>query len=331
MAAVAAEVGVSVPTVSKVLNGRPDVSPATRARVEIALQRSGYRRRRQAQPGGTPPLLDLVFHEIGSAWATEIIRGVEEAASAAGVGVVLSASGGHHHPGQGWVERVLARRPVGVISVMSTLHPDQRRRLASRSVPLVVLDTDGEPPPDVPTVGSSNWHGGLSATRHLLELGHRRVAVVTGPADVLCSRARVDGFRSAHDESGVTLDPALVRYGDFEVAGGHHHGRELLSLPERPTAVFAGSDMQALGVLRAARELGLRVPADLSVVGYDDLPLAAYVDPPLTTVHQPLRDMAVTATRMLLDPQPGDDDRPRRVELGTHLVVRDSTAPPPPR
>lgn len=328
IASIAAETGVSVPTVSKVLNGRADVAADTRARVELALRRSGYQRRRSQSPGLTPPLIDLVFHEIGSAWAMEIVRGVEQTASRAGVGMVLSSLDGRHNPEQGWMDRVLARRPLGVILVLSTLDPTQRHQLESRSIPFVVVDTDGETPADVATVGSNNWHGGLSATRHLLQLGHRRLAVVSGPENVLCSRARVDGFRSAHDELGLSIDPGLVRYGDFSTDGGYRHGRALLERDDRPTAVFAGSDMQALGVLRAARELGLKVPRDLSLVGYDDLPMSAWVDPPLTTVHQPLQAMAATATRMLLEPDPTLGTSLRRVDLATDLVVRSSTAAP---
>ncbi|MET0162121.1 MAG: substrate-binding domain-containing protein, partial [Microbacteriaceae bacterium] len=230
---------------------------------------------------------------------------------------------------QSWLDGVLARRPLGVLLVLSRLEAAQQHQLESRSIPYVVLDTDGEPQGDVPTVGSNNWLGGLSATRHLLELGHRRVAVISGPADVLCSRARIDGFRSAHDELGLTADPALVRYGDFAVEGGYRYGRELLDRPDRPTAIFAGSDMQALGVLRAARELGIDVPRELSVVGYDDLPLAAWVGPALTTVHQPLVEMAATATRMLVDLARGEAVKSPRIELQTRLVVRESSTAPP--
>lgn len=329
IASIAAEIGVSVPTVSKVLNGRSDVAPATRAKIEDALARHHYKRRNRGPTTAGPSLIDLAFHELDSAWSIEIIRGVEAAARRAGVGVVLSELGGEHRPQQAWLDAVLARRPIGVILVLSSLGQAQRHQLESRSIPFVVFDTAGEPPIGVPTVGSNNWSGGLAATRHLVELGHRRIAVISGPADVLCSRARIDGFRSAHDEADLPVDPALVRYGDFYVAGGYKHGMELLTMPDRPTAIFAGSDMQALGVLRAARELGLDVPRDLSVVGYDDLPLTAWIGPALTTVHQPLLDMATTATTMVLELAGGADQPPRRVELATELVVRESTAPPP--
>ncbi|MFD2797639.1 LacI family DNA-binding transcriptional regulator [Promicromonospora vindobonensis] len=327
IATIAREVGVSVPTVSKVLNGRADVAPATRERVEAALEKHQYRRRRPATaPLGTG-LIDLVFHRLGSGWSMEIIRGVEAAAAESRTSVILSELGGEHRPPATWLDTTIARPPLGVLLVAANLSEAQHQQLDRRSIPYVVIDTDGEPPADVASVGSDNWNGGLQATRHLLALGHRRIAMITGPWDMLCSRARVDGFRSAHDEAGVVVDPALVREGNFYTEAGFDQGMELLSLPDRPTAVFAGSDMQALGLLRAAHQLGLRVPEDLSVVGYDDLPLASWVGPPLTTVRQPLAEMGAAATQILLDIARGRSPKVRRLNLSTELVVRDSTAP----
>ena len=327
IAEIAAEAGVSVPTVSKVLNGRPDVSAATRARVEAVIDRHQYRRRR-TRTATAARLIDLVIHELDFAWAVELIKGVEQVAGPARAGVVLSELGGAHRPPQEWLDDLLARPPLGVILVLSGLDVSQRRQHAARSIPVVVVDTAGEPPTDVPTVGSANWNGGLAATRHLISLGHRRIAVIAGPADVMCSRARIDGYRTALEEAGIPMDPALVRHGDFFVGGGFTHGSDLLGLDDPPTAIFAGSDLQALGVLRAARERGLHVPEDLSVVGYDDLPVAAWIGPPLTTVRQPLQEMAATAARMVLDLARGEEPRNLRIDLATELVVRESTAPP---
>ena len=329
IASIASELGLSVPTVSKVLNGRADVAAATRDRVEAALERHQYQRRRPATaPAGTG-LIDLVFHRLGSAWSMEIIRGVEDAAAESRTSVILSELGGEHRPPARWLDTTIARPPLGVLLVAANLSEGQHQQLDRRSIPYVVIDTDGEPPADVASVGSDNWNGGLAATRHLLALGHRRIAMITGPWDMLCSLARVDGFRSAHEEAGAAVDPALVREGNFYVEAGFNQGLELLSLPDRPTAVFAGSDMQALGVLRAAHQLGLRVPEDLSVVGYDDLPLASWVGPPLTTVRQPLREMGAAATQILLDMARGRSPKVRRLNLSTELVLRESTAPPP--
>ncbi|MEU2338077.1 LacI family DNA-binding transcriptional regulator [Streptomyces sp. NPDC006654] len=325
LAEVARIAGVSLPTVSKVVNGRSDVSRVTRAKVERALETHGYRRR--PRNPARPALLELVFHELESIWAMELVKGVEQVARENHATVVLTVSGTRHAPGPEWLEGVLKRKPLGVVLVFSTLPRDVRQRLRSAAVPFVVVDPAGDPDPDVPSVGSANWAGGLAATRHLTARNHRRIAVITGPEDMLCSRARLDGYRSAMAMASLDVDPRLVRFGDFHVQGGFDHAMSLLDGPDRPTAIFAGSDLQALGVLEAARLRGLRVPEDLSVVGYDDVPLAQWSSPPLTTVHQPLRRMAEEASRMLFGPEePGK--AAQRIELATHLVERQSTAPP---
>ncbi|WP_307844519.1 LacI family DNA-binding transcriptional regulator [Actinospica acidithermotolerans] len=323
---IARAAGVSAPTVSKVLNGRADVAAATRERVEALLLEYGYRRRGLH----AAPLLDLVFHELESAWAMEVIRGAEQVAHAEGLSLVLSQSAGRITPGQSWLDGVLARRSAGVLLVLSKLGPAQRAQLAARDIPFAVIDPVGDLDPDVPAVGATNWQGGLAATRHLIELGHRRIGVIAGPEHMLCSRARVDGYRAALETAGLRFDPALVRSGPFHDEAGSECGRQLLRLADRPTAVFAGNDLQALGVYRAARELGLRIPEDLSVVGFDDLPAARWVGPALTTVRQPLTEMAATAARIVLGLAAGRDrvSAATRVELATELIVRSSTAAP---
>ncbi|MGW3254652.1 LacI family DNA-binding transcriptional regulator [Streptomyces fungicidicus] len=325
LAAVAKEAGVSMPTVSKVLNGRSDVSRATRATVERLLELHGYRRR--SRPASRAPLIELVFHELDSIWAMELIRGVESVARGNRATVVLTESGTRHAPAPDWLPGVLRRRPLGVVLVFSTLPGEVRRRLGAAAIPFVVIDPAGDPDPDVASVGSANWAGGLAATRHLIDQRHRRIAIITGPEDMLCSLARLDGYRSAMAMAGLEADQRLTRFGDFHVRGGFAHAMDLLEGPDRPTAIFAGSDLQALGVLEAARVRGLRVPRDLSVVGYDDVSLAQWSSPPLTTVHQPLRHMAEEAARMLLRPDEYGTAA-HRIELATHLVVRQSTAPP---
>jgi LacI family xylobiose transport system transcriptional regulator len=319
IAQVAEAAGVSAATVSKVLNGRADVAGTTRERVERLLGEHGYRRRANARTD----LLEVVFNELESPWAMEIVKGVEEVAREHGLGVVLSAQEGPGALGTGWVGAVAARRSAGVILVVSELTREQAERLGEREIPFVVVDPAGEPAPDVPSVGATNWGGGLAATRHLLGLGHERIGMIGGPRRMLCSRARVDGYRAALDTAGVPVDERLVRWGDFHVEAGFEHGRALLSRADRPSAVFAGSDLQAFGVYEAARVLGLRVPEELSVVGFDDLPMARWAWPPLTTVRQPLMEMAATAARMVVG-----GEAPRRVELSTALIERASTAAP---
>lgn len=327
IAQIAGEAGVSVPTVSKVVNGRADVAPETRRLVEAIIRKHGYQRRNDHRAARSP-VLELVFHELESAWAIAIIRGVEQAARDANMSVLLAELDGRRTPGRGWVEGVLARRPTGVISVLSGLSAGQRSQLETRGIPFVVVDPAGEPEPEVYSIGATNWSGGLSATRHLLELGHHRIAVIGGPPHVLCSRARIDGYRAALDTAGVPAVPHLVRHGDFHVEAGRERAAELLSLRDRPTAIFAGSDLQAVGVYQAARDAGLRIPEDLSVVGFDDLPVAQWVGPRLTTVRQPLQEMALAAGRLVLTLARSEQPDHRRIELATTLVVRESTAAP---
>ncbi|MEU3340192.1 LacI family DNA-binding transcriptional regulator [Streptomyces sp. NPDC006668] len=324
---IARQAGVSVPTVSRVVNGRSDVSPRTRARVEDLLLRHGYRKRPTASGSGAA-LLDLVFNDLDSPWAVEIIRGVEEVAHVAGVGTVVSAIHGRSGDAREWMRNLRARASDGVILVTSALEPVLHEELRALGVPLVVVDPAGSPALDVPTIGAANWSGGMAATDHLLSLGHRRIGLIAGPPRLLCSRARLDGYRAALEGAGVALDETLVVPGDFHPESGFRGCNTLLDLPEPPTAVFAASDQMALGAIEALRRRGLRVPDDMSVVGFDDLPEVRWSAPPLTTVRQPLADMGKlavrTALRLTRDEQP---DSPR-VELGTELVVRSSTAPP---
>ncbi len=292
IAHIADAAGVSVPTVSKVVNGRADVAPDTRERVERMLREHGYKR-------PTAPthaeLLDVVFNELESPWAMEIIKGVEEVARENGLGVVLSAQEGPGAIGRSWVDAVASRRSAGLILVVSELAPEQIGRLTARNNPFVDVDPAGEPAAGVPSVGATNWNGGLSATRHLLELGHTRIGMIGGPPGMLCSRARVDGYRAALETADQQVDPDLIRWGTFHVEAGFEQGCALLELPDPPTAIFAGSDLQAFGVYEAARVKGIEIPTQLSVVGFDDLPMARWVGPPLTTIRQPLTEMAATA------------------------------------
>ncbi|WP_194410339.1 LacI family DNA-binding transcriptional regulator [Microbacterium cremeum] len=322
---IAAQTGVSMTTISKVLNGAPDVSSATRALVEDRLRESGYRRRKSRK---RPEYIEVVLHELDGDWALAIIEGVRESAAGAGLAISLSVTGDRRAPGPEWLDSVVRRGPTGIILLFAGISPEQRAMLDARGIPFVIIDPAGDPAPGIPSVGSANWSGGVAATRHLLELGHRRIAAITGPEDVMCSLARLDGYRAAMTSAGLRIEPGWVRYGDFRRAGGERHARALLQLPDPPTAVFAGNDLQAIGVLHAARAMGVDVPRDLSVVGFDDLAVAELASPRLSTVHQPLREMAEQATRIVLQLLEDVPPQVTRIELATRLVVRDSTARP---
>jgi DNA-binding LacI/PurR family transcriptional regulator len=272
--------------------------------------------------------MELVFPEIESMWGVEIIRGVQQAARKHQLGLVLSEFGPEGSTIRYWIDDTLTRRPACVVTV-AQLSERERAQLRTKDIPFVVFDPTHELPDDVAFVGATNWSGGRSATRHLAGLGHRRIAMIAGPDRILFCRARFDGYRSALEAAGLPADPALVVRAELSQEGGHAAARELLSRPGRPTAVFACNDLQALGVYQAARRAGLRIPEDLSVVGFDDLPLTALTDPPLTTVHQPLAEMAVAATEIALALGRGERPSQVGVELATTLTVRESTAPPP--
>jgi LacI family xylobiose transport system transcriptional regulator len=325
VAGIAQLAGVSAPTVSKVLNGRAGVAPSTRRRVEEVLRERGYRRQEGSGPAA---MIELAFHALDDPWAMEILRGVEEVAREDELAVVVTEMQGRVTPGRAWTEQVLARRPAGIIVVFSELTVDQQIQLSTRAIPLVVLDPTGEPMHETPSVGTTNWSGGLAATRHLLDLGHRHIAVLSGPTEWLCCRARLDGYRAAMDAAGVPIDPRLVRTSTLYGEGGLRDGAELLRLPDPPTAIVCANDLQALGVYEAARLAGVRVPDELSVVGFDDLPLVRWAGPPLTTVRQPLADMGATAARMIRSLAAGAELPQTRVELATSLVVRQSTSAP---
>ena len=323
---VAETAGVSIPTVSKVLNGRSGVAAETRARVEAAIDQHRYRRPTSA---GRAKLMELVFRELESMWAIEIIRGVERVARSRGVRVVLSEFGLHDPPAPGWMEDTVAHRPSCVVSV-AQLSADERAQLQARGIPYVVFDPTTDLPADVPFVGATNWTGAQAATRHLVELGHRRIAMISGPEQILFCRARLAGYRSAMEAAGLPLDPDLVTHADLTLEDGRAAASTLLRHHPRPTAIFTANDLQALGVYQAARDAGLRIPRDLSVVGFDDLPVVAWLDPPLTNVHQPLTEMAAMATEMALALGRGEASPQVGLELATTLVVRASTAAPEP-
>ena len=321
IAYIAESAGVSAPTVSKVLNGKKGVSDGTRARIEELINRYGYRR-----PPNRSNILELVFRELRSMWAVEIIRGVEQVARKNRVGVMVSEFGLHDSTGT-LMEDTVARRPQCVLCV-AQLSDAEREQLRAKGIPFVVFDPTSELPDDVPFVGATNWRGGRSAVQHLIGLGHRRIAMISGPEDVLCCRARQAGYETAMKSAGLPVDPDQIVVAQLTREDGCAAARSLLARPEPPTAIFASNDLQALGVYQAAREAGLRIPRDLSVVGFDDLPIVAWADPPLTTVHQPLTEMAVAATELALALGHGEEPPQIGVEIATTLTVRDSTAPP---
>ncbi|SFK45480.1 LacI family DNA-binding transcriptional regulator [Cellulomonas sp. KH9] len=331
LTAVAERAGVSIATVSKVVNRHTDVAPATRERVEAAVAELGYRTP-GARHAETRRTVEFMVDKLDSPYAMEVLRGVTLAAEEVDVDVTVSrvrrGGGDRPEPPSSWTRRLISARRTGAIVVTAQVTDTTYDSIARARLPVVVIDPLHLTTPELVSVGSTNWTGGRTAGEHLLGLGHTRIGVVAGPEASISAVARVDGFRSACQAAGVTLDPALVRHVAFDHDAALRAADDLLRRADPPTALLASSDAQALGVLEAARRLGLVVPRDLSVVGYDDTYVAAWTNPPLTTVHQPLRDIGRVALRTVLAMDAGSMPDSHHIELATSLVVRDSTAPP---
>jgi LacI family transcriptional regulator len=323
---VAREAGVSVPTVSKVVNGRYGVAPATSKRVlevvealgyETSLVASSLRRQRTN-------VIGILVAEFES-FSVELLKGASAAAAASGY--ELLAYSGLGAPGSpvGWERRSLSRLAGTLIDGAIIVTPTVL--IPTTSIPVVAIDPHtGQGGPS--TIDSDNFGGARVATQHLIDLGHRRIAHIRGRSDLASAQLREAGYRESLAEAGIPFDPALVLDGGYQAAQTAESARELLTRPDRPSAVFAANDMSALGVLQVARELGLRVPEDLSVIGFDDIPEAANSTPPLTTLAQPLHDIGARALKMLIELLDGREV-PRRVHLPAELVVRGSTGPAP--
>ena len=336
LAKVAAAAGVSIATVSKVLNGRADVGPATRARVQTLLQEYKYIGRGAEAAGrglAAQSTIELVFHEQLSGYSLEILHGVLDAATEAEVAVAVSlrprqlGRAGVQRPAA-WARHLAKIGREAVIDVVDDVREGDLAALARSRLPLVVIDPLNLPQSEVASIGATNFAGGLTATGHLLSLGHRRIAYLgVNPASAY-DQARMHGYRAALEAADVAVPDGYVRSRSSDYPAGVAGGMLLLDLPQQPTAIFAATDEVAAGVMEAARERAIRVPQDLSVVGFDDTQVARLLSPPLTTVRQPLREMGRLALRTALRLAAGEQLDSHHVELATELILRGSTAPP---
>ena len=329
IAEIAAQAGTSVSTVSKVLNGRAGVGNQRRDQILALLEAGGYQRRGEGRRSRSG-LIDLVFADVHGLWSARLLFGAEAEASRAGVALVVGSLHSRTLGNPHWVEKFKQRRSDGLVVVASRMRPDLGAELRRLRAPYVVLDPLGPTPEGVPSISATNFAGARDATQHLIDLGHRRIGLITGPAELPYSQERLDGYRSALVRAGIEFEERLVRYGMMDEESGHRHGGALLDLRDRPTAIFAGSDLHAHGVYTAAASRGIAVGSELSVVGFDNLQSSSWCSPTLTTVNQPLEEMGGLAIRTLVAMVRQDGGEvAQRVELATTLVVRESTCPPP--
>jgi len=326
---VATRAGVGAGTVSRVLNGSPRVSENTRAKVLATIDELGYRPNPLAQglSRGRCQTLGVVVPFFTHASAVERLRGVAAALDGSRYDLVLFDVEQPVHRDEFLATLTRRDRADGLIIMSMPPPPDALQRILDGGVPVVLIDAVGD---GVPVVCTDDVEGGRLATRHLVALGHQRIAFIgdapDDPLGFVSSTDRERGYREVLESSGVGFDDRLVRHGAHDREVAHQLTNELLDRPDRPTAVFAASDVQALGVIEAARARGLDVPVDLSVIGFDDIELAVYAG--LTTIRQPLAESGALGARLLLEALRGEAAPAADVhELPLELVERSTTAP----
>jgi LacI family transcriptional regulator len=337
LAQVAALAGVSIATASKVVNGRSDVAPDTRSRVQRILGDTGYsspvgRAERHGQRGGparrSMPAVLVLVPGIETMYSATVLNGIIAGGHSLSVEIVVrfgpTLRGGLI---RSEAEEELPPDCVGIIAVTNAA---DRRWIpdAGAGMPVVAIDPGEHSPDDWMTMGATNWTGGKSATDHLLELGHRGIGWIGGPLSNEASAERLHGYRAALQSAGIALDESVERNGDFEFEFGRSAAIELLERAHRPTALVAANDEIAIGAIDGARSLGLRVPEDVSITGFDDTPQASWTTPKLTSVRQPLADMGRMAVAMILNTVRGSVPESRHIQLVTRLMIRESTAAP---
>jgi LacI family transcriptional regulator len=340
--------GVSKATVSRVLNHKPDVDPATRERILHIMEEQRFVPSATASQlaGGRSRLVGVLVPSFTWPFISDILGGVAEAIGKTPYELILYSNSNktREDDSEDVIDHILATNLIaGLLAILPGQSAGHVARLYEQGFPVVMLD-DQEMPPEVPWVGADNRGGALAATRHLIQLGHRRIAHIQGPMHYLCSRERYEGFCEGMQEAGLPIDPAWIIEGDFTETGGKVTARLLFSLPEerRPTAIFAANDSTAYGVLKVASEYDIDIPTDVALVGFDDLSPSAHTRPALTTIVQPFYEMGQRGAALLLSlvektaavpptslyphqRRTGEDDAPPvRIQLPTHLVVRES-------
>jgi LacI family transcriptional regulator len=326
---IAREANVSYATVSRVVNNKGYVSEETRLRVAEVVARTGYTVNRKARglAGGRSNVVGLVVPDLDTSYIGEIVRGIDSELAAVNYDLMLYTTRHRKHRESAFVATLTAGLSDGLLLVLPSDPGSYLDSFRQKGFPCVLIDHRGTDETG-PVVGATNFQGGYDATKYLIDLGHRRIGIVTGNMKMGCAVDRLRGYEAALSDAGLPNDPDLIRHGDFHQPQAYAKASELLSLPEPPTAIFASNDVSAFGVMEAIRDSGRRIAADVSVVGFDDIPAAAAVNPPLTTVRQPLFEMGASATRMLLE-LIGDPARDgERLDLPTALVIRDSCRAP---
>ena len=322
---VARKARVSTATVSHVINETRFVSEDLRVRVHQAIEELGYRPNAVAQSlrRKRTKNIAMIIPDIAYPFLAEVARGVEDAGFELGYSVILCESNGDPAREIAYIDLLLAKQVDGIIFVAAGESSNHIKILIREGMPVVVCGRalqDGY----ADTVTTDNVGSGCQATEHLIRLGHCCIGCIAGPRELYVSNRRVDGYKRTMEEHSVPLCKDLIIHGDFRCRGGYEVMRHLLDLDELPTAVFSCNDLMAMGALCAISKRKLRIPQDIAIVGCDDIALAAFTNPSLTTVAHPKYKMGVAATRMLVERIENKSNPPTKCILPTKLVIRDS-------
>lgn len=323
---VAERAEVSTATVSHVINQTRFVSPELEARVREAIESLDYQPNAVARSlrGKRTRTLGMIIPDSSNPFFAEVARGIEDLCFDLGYNVILCNSDGDPSKEEAYISLLTEKRVDGIAFVAAGGTIDHISQLLDRKIPVVVVDREIKGL-KADCVLTDNLDGGYQATAHLLALGHRRIGCILGPSDLTPSADRVTGYRQAMAETGLEPPDEWLRRGDFRCQSGYDAMRGFLALPEQPTAVFACNDLMAIGALCAIREAGLRVPDDVALVGFDDIALASFTTPRLTTIAQPKQEMGRLAAELLVDRIQNKERPPERRLLSTRLVIREST------
>lgn len=323
---VAERAGVSVATVSRVLNNSPKVRESTKARVLEVMDQLNYRPSASARGRALnrTEIMALIFPDISGPFYTEVIRGVESEADKNNYNVLIY--GTHGKTGSSRFLRILPTKVDGFILMARSVEDKYVFDLHRRQMAFVLLSRqiDGL---EADCIMTNNVEGAYAAVEHLVQHGHRRVAFIGGPADSPDSKARFEGYRQALQVYDLPFLPRLVERGDFLQSGGYLAMNRLLDQTDTPSAVFAANDEMAFGAIDAIQDRRLKIPDDIAIIGFDDIQMASFARPPLTTVRQPMRDLGVVAVRQLLRRISTPDAQPETVHLPTQLTVRQTCCP----
>jgi len=332
---VASKAGVSVTTVSRVLNDKDDISEETIKKVLAVVQDLGYASSLAARGMRSHRinLIGLILHDVASSYSQEIMRGVNQVIAKLDKDLIIYTSGGLDRENVAQHERYYVALLNGSITDGAIVVTPTATQFTTHA-PLVIIDPNNETP-DYPAIIATNQEGALAAMKYLTDLGHRRIGHIAGEMKLISANQRLQGYKDGLAAAGIPLNEDLIEMGDYTTETAVICARRLLSLPDRPTAIFAANDMSAMGVYQAAREFGLQIPGDLSVIGFDNLREAAYLDPPLTTIDQFLEKMAILATELLVKlvkgecPPMNPDEESNLYKIHAQLVIRDSCTSAP--